>query len=108
MRIYRKLQKGRGYFQIVYILLGGVNDNEADIDAFADIAIELNAQVRISGDMSNINSRYQYTERMYTMAERLIAKLGQAKIKIWPKYDKLNPAVYKWLDKKICRNLNYE
>ncbi|MDR1396691.1 MAG: radical SAM protein [Desulfarculales bacterium] len=60
-----------------YIMLAGLNDNEHDIDSFADIAASVRAHVWVSGDQ-HINSE-RLAPRALAMVLRLIQKCSRRK-----------------------------
>jgi len=67
----RKYAVSGGAIKLKYILLRGLNDNEADVSGFFEIAKEIGAEVILSWDSNDCLRDASETER--DMAQRLVA-----------------------------------
>ena len=77
-------------FNLKYIFLQGVNDNETDVDGFYEIAKESGARIMISTDNNTISKPFTDDIKMREMTLRIIHKSKIDGVKVIPAYNNIS------------------
>jgi pyruvate-formate lyase-activating enzyme len=95
-----KYAETKGQIELKYIIVDGVNDNEKDVDGFADLVVKLNAIVLLSGNSLETSKRMP--ESSLKMLLRLIGKVKNTQL-IFPFRENFNPLDLCAIDEAIHR-----
>ena len=101
--LLKKLPLHKTRFNLKYIFLDGINDNDADVDGFYEVAKELKANIMLSANSGEKENR-KYTDKMRSLTEKIIKKAKADGLKVTYGTNHLHPTDQQFINQLLHSN----